>query len=788
MKINKKNSIILLIITLCISNLSWSQDEMKGKVMMGYQGWFLAKGDNSGPNEWRHWFRSTTNPSPENFTIDMWPDMSEYEKGYDTNMTYADGSTAQLFSSHDLSTTRTHFKWMKEYNIHGVHLQRFLSEVSDPRFFKARNNVLQNVIAASTEYDRHFSVMYDLSGVRDDGNMYDKLINDWEYLVDNYDILNQDGYVKEDGRPVVAIWGIGFKNRGLTVATFKKIIDYFHKDAAPKYQAYVMGGVPDGWRTLSGSSESASGWREIYNSLDMISPWAVGRYSNENAANVWKVTNIAPDLAECAKNNVDYMPVIWPGFSWLNLKREAGTFNQIPRNGGKFYWRQAFNAIDAGAKYIYVAMFDEVDEATAMFKTVETKSQNPVEATEILVPLDIDGVSLPSDWYLQLADQTQQMLEGSISLTSTIPIKPATSMGNGSEFVSQQNIPVIMAINETISVNITMRNSGRTTWTKASGYVLKSQNPAGNATWGLSKVDLLEGDAIAPNQEKIFTFNITSPAANCFKDFQWRIEQENVESFGAFTPNRLISVGTSGEYFDDCDFITGWESSKTSITTTDKIQGAAAIEFTGSNTDEFSKKFEGVYNAEGGVENTTLQFYYYVSDITKFQNDNQVEISSSGRADSEEYSWALKNLENGWNLIRLETKDASKIGTPDLSRINWFRLYRVKSGEVTTRIDGIQLLDKSLSVEGVSKDVFFEMYPNPTKSDVNIKFTLKKSAKVSVQLINVLGQTVSQKAQLQEFNSGTHHYKIPTKDLGKGIYIAKISIDGFVSSKRLVVQ
>ena len=208
---NKQNfTAVMLLIIMGYSNFGWTQDEMKSKVMMGYQGWFLASGDGSSPNEWRHWFRSTVTPSPENFTIDMWPDMSEYTQKYNTNMTYADGSNAQLFSSHDLSTTRKHFEWMQDYNIHGVHLQRFLGEVQDPRFFNARNNVLQNVMTAADEYNRHFSVMYDLSGLQDDGTLYNKLISDWEFLVDTYDMLNAEGYVKEDSRPVVAIWGIGF--------------------------------------------------------------------------------------------------------------------------------------------------------------------------------------------------------------------------------------------------------------------------------------------------------------------------------------------------------------------------------------------------------------------------------------------------------------------------------------------------------------------------------------------------------------------------------------------------
>lgn len=776
-------SVIIVMVAMMCPNTNWAQDEMTGKLMMGYQGWFLAKGDGSAPNEWRHWFRSIVTPTAENFTIDMWPDMSEYSEKYDTDMSYSDGSNAQLFSSHDLSTTRKHFEWMRDYNVHGVHLQRFLGEIQDPRFYRARNNVLQNVMASAAEYDRHFSVMYDLSGVGDSG-LYNKLITDWEYLVDTYDILNAEGYVKEDGRPVVALWGIGFKNRGLTTATFEAVIDYFHNTADPKYRAYVMGGVPDGWRTLSGSSETDLGWRDIYNSLDMISPWSVGRYNSNNGIDSWKNTNIVPDLARCNANGVDYMPVIWPGFSWINL--HDGPLNEIPRNEGNFYWRQAYNAIEAGVKYIYVAMFDEVDEATAMFKLTETKSQLPVEGQDILVPLDIDGTSLPSDWYLQLADQTQQMLDGSIPLTNIIPITPITAAGNGSEFVSQQNVPFTMELDEKVTVSVTIKNIGTAAWTKADGYILGSQNPEDNESWGLNRVSLGDSDNILPGEEKTFEFEITAPGNPGYYDFQWRMLQDGVEWFGQDTDNALIIVGGGGDYLDDCDSITDWNPETLTLNTTDKIQGVGCLEFLGATTDEYSKVFTTPYNANGTESGTVLQFWYYVSDVSLLSGNNQVEIGSSGRPDSNEYNWSLNDLNNGWNFIQLNTSNAGKSGNPDLSAINWFRLYRFKSGSVTTRIDAIQLLGDNLSISNFDVNTSFSLYPNPANTEVNVAFTLPQSSTVSITLVNIMGQVVSTNINNEALHTGQHTLQIPLNNLNSGIYFARLNVDGTVFTKKII--
>jgi hypothetical protein len=57
---------------------------------------------------------------------------------------------------------------------------------------------------------------------------------------------------------------------------------------------------------------------------------------------------------------------------------------------------------------LYGAMFDEVDEGTAMFKVAESARDTAVDAR--FVTLDVDGEPLPSDWYLRLAREAQRAL------------------------------------------------------------------------------------------------------------------------------------------------------------------------------------------------------------------------------------------------------------------------------------------------------------------------------------------------------------------------------------------
>jgi len=241
------------------------------------------------------------------------------------------------------------------------------------------------------------------------------LTNDWLYLVNTLQITNSSRYLHHKGKPVVAIWGFGFSGRPDSPQQAQQVISFFKSAGLT-----VMGGLPTYWRTLNNDAQTNPAWAAVFRSFDIISPWSVGRYSDLAGADNFRVNLIVPDKADATANGRDYLPVIFPGFSWHNLN--AGPLNQIPRNGGTFYWRQAYNAKLSGCNMIYGAMFDEVDEGTAMYKLAPTSNEIPAQGS--WVPLNIDGNSLPSDWYLQLANQASKMLRGDIPLQSTIPISP----------------------------------------------------------------------------------------------------------------------------------------------------------------------------------------------------------------------------------------------------------------------------------------------------------------------------------------------------------------------------
>src|SRR5258705_7920370 len=120
---------------------------LKGKVLLGYQGWFRCPAGGTSGTNWSHWTSSGA-PTAASISIDMYPDTREFETGEACavpNMTVGD-APAYLFSAGNSKTVARHFKWMQHYALDGVLVQRFVSDI--PGNYASGDAVLKNVMAA----------------------------------------------------------------------------------------------------------------------------------------------------------------------------------------------------------------------------------------------------------------------------------------------------------------------------------------------------------------------------------------------------------------------------------------------------------------------------------------------------------------------------------------------------------------------------------------------------------------------------------------------------------------
>lgn len=388
-------------------------------VMAGYQGWFAAEGDGS-ERGWYHLQNGSCGGfMPGCSTVDFYPDMREYTKKYKTPFKYPDGSDVYMYSPYDEESVDLHFKWMQDYGIDGVFMQRFVVEIKNSNVKGKRhfNKVLENALKAAKKYNRAICVMYDLSGCSAADVAY--VEQDFQELQTTFNLFSntlQPTYVRHNKKPLVVIWGVGFNdNRQYTIADVDKLVD---KLKGPEKKVSVMLGVPYFWRTLKNDTENNTLLHTLIKKSDIIMPWAVGRYNNDNYTNV-APAELAGDIQWCTTNNITYIPLVFPGFSWGNLQNNPAQYNSIPRAKGDFLWKQVAGAKISGAKSLYVAMFDEIDEGTAIYKC-EKEGQLPLHGSKRFVGIDAD---LGSDYYLWLTGQAGRWFHGEAGFSNTKPVR-----------------------------------------------------------------------------------------------------------------------------------------------------------------------------------------------------------------------------------------------------------------------------------------------------------------------------------------------------------------------------
>jgi hypothetical protein len=389
-----------------------SYSEFKGKSVTGYQAWFTASETNSG---WVHWPKGS-GPRPEkgNSSFDVYPDVSDYDqqKLYQTGFAnLGNGEPSRLFSSVDVIDT--HFKWMKEAGIDGVALQRFIGDTPYPINYSSVS-ILSRVKNAAEENEKIFYICYDMSPAKDENAWIESIKFDWVFNIEQTNALTSSpAYATVNGKPVVQIWGTGGTSRPATAAKTIELIEFLKSRGA-----YVIGGVPRAWR--EGNRDSKPDFLEAYMTYDMISPWSVTRYRNIADFNHHKVNYLIPDKEFCDANQIDYMPVVFPGFSWSTWKEAGGEPNLIPRIGGELFWHQAYNIVDAGIEQMYFAMFDEYDEGTNLMKAATDWSMIPTD--QYFVTLSADGIWVSSDFYLRLAGAATEMAKSPNPPSQSIPI------------------------------------------------------------------------------------------------------------------------------------------------------------------------------------------------------------------------------------------------------------------------------------------------------------------------------------------------------------------------------
>lgn len=455
-------------------------DSYQGLVMAGYQGWHGTPGDGCAHNPaegWPHYASVAEQPfifepGVLRNNIDFWPDVSEYPRTYNApeGFKLPDGSVPRLYSSYDESTVDLHFKWMKDYGIDGVFMQRFVSQLTNPTALIHSDKVLESAMRASDVHARAISIMYDMVGM-DESTSADVILDDAAALKDKYNLddrsKGQRYFLYHNGKPLVGLVSVGQKSAPYTIAQAQAVVDGLQAMGFS-----IMLGVPAYWREPGkGDCVNDSRLATLIKDVDIIMPWLVGAYDYDGTVTTTpegKFTDyfsrriedtkkygfipVKGDLSQAESYGVEYCPLVFPGFSDRNMHPNNAVYE---RHEGDFYWQQIYKYLDKGSRMLYVAMFDEIDEGTAIYKCLRKsevpsntyvsdyyvvfengayrRSSTPVsvsgsgswcrKASELNISFNGIEDTLDSDYYLWLTGQASKVLKGQATLTQNKPTR-----------------------------------------------------------------------------------------------------------------------------------------------------------------------------------------------------------------------------------------------------------------------------------------------------------------------------------------------------------------------------
>ncbi len=134
-----------------------------------------------------------------------------------------------------------------------------------------------------------------------------------------------------------------------------------------------------------------------------------------------------------------------------------------------------------------------------------------------------------------------------------------------------------------------------------------------------------------------------------------------------------------------------------------------------------------------------------------------------------------------------EDGTATLSGTPLVESTDSVKLL-VSDGELSNT-QGFEL---SITLTGIinnyNTNCEFKVYPNPVNDFANIKYKLSNNSNVNLSVYNILGKNVYQIIANKLINRGEHSILLDSKNLEKGIYFIKMTVNNKTFVKKIVVS
>jgi hypothetical protein len=140
-----------------------------------------------------------------------------------------------------------------------------------------------------------------------------------------------------------------------------------------------------------------------------------------------------------------------------------------------------------------------------------------------------DGPGSPTSWGILRADgSTKPAYVAYANFITSHTFQPA----DGAQLLAS-TLPTTMETGQTVTVRLTFKNDGASTWTEADGYRLGARGD--QDPFAVSRQLLAPGEAITPGHQKTFVFDLTAPSRTGTYHTEWQMLREHVARFGDVT-------------------------------------------------------------------------------------------------------------------------------------------------------------------------------------------------------------------------------------------------------------
>ncbi|KXN87299.1 Mitogen-activated protein kinase kinase kinase A [Leucoagaricus sp. SymC.cos] len=404
---------------------------IQDKFLVQYVGWYACPGDGvplqRAYHGWRNWFNNGS-PNMKHPYVDLFPDVSSYSPSelYPVpGLTTNNDQQTFLFSSRNPLTVQRHFHWMAEHGVDGAFLRRWARYLGESQSMgrDLNDEVIDHVRVAAEKEGRVFAVEYDIYKVSvSDAALADIFEQDWNNLVYEKGVLNSSNYLKENGKPVISLAGIGLRDAGHTPALIRSIVAMFRRITPGG--AYVIAYLPTYWRTLGVDADPNPEFLDVWlNEFNAICP----NISVANGERMKADMDFIRKQFEGGQRTIDYIPSVALGQSMHNRLKEER--NEYKRDGGRLLWDQIYNASKLGARTMYGMSWDEYAHnvlycsGQAFLPVVPQKNLLPQSSKCKFMALDEDGYDIPSDWYMRICGLAAEALHDKRKVSKMFPPK-----------------------------------------------------------------------------------------------------------------------------------------------------------------------------------------------------------------------------------------------------------------------------------------------------------------------------------------------------------------------------